>query len=263
MVSSLVTMFANRCVAWATRSKRRDAFPITLSFTGKSDGRRNGHKDDERTLPAWLSQSVKIALGVVLVGVSIVAILYQQVDARARQDRARRADVIIVLGSAVWANERPSPSLNARMQHAIALYHQELAPYLILCGGVGKNPPSEAEVMRRLAVSARVPATALILEERSRSTEESLTNAKKLMDARGWRTAVIVSDPFHLYRAELIARDLGMEAYGSGAQSSPTFVRALARVQYTVREAFALLWYYATRALGEPRWLYELLKGRI
>ncbi|MCX7839766.1 MAG: YdcF family protein, partial [Anaerolineae bacterium] len=136
-------------------------------------------------------------------------------------------------------------------------------PYLILCGGVGKNPPSEAEVMRRLAVSAGIPAEVLVLEDRSRSTEENLANAKALMDARGWRTAVIVSDPFHLYRAELIARDLGMEAYGSGAQSSPTFARALSRVQYTVREAIALVWYYATRVLGEPRWLYEVLKGRI
>ena len=98
----------------------------------------------------------------------------------------------------MWTNERPSPSLNARTQHAIALYQQGIAPYLILCGGVGKNPPSEAEVMHRLAVNARVPADALVLENCSHSTEESLTNAKKLIDARGWRTAVTVSDLFLL-----------------------------------------------------------------
>lgn len=221
-------------------------------------------KDRRPTMHTLLARpSVRFVIGVFLVGVCVVALLYQRVDTRAREDRARRADVIIVLGSAVWANERPSPSLNARMQHAIGLYRQGIAPYLILCGGVGKNPPSEAEVMRRLAVSAGVPADALVLEDRSRSTEENLANAKKLMDARGWQTAVIVSDPFHLYRAELIARDLGMEAYGSGAPSSPTFVRAVMRVQYTVREAFALVWYYATRMFGEPRWLYEMLKGKI
>jgi hypothetical protein len=60
-----------------------------------------------------------IALLLFLVGLTV---FYQRVDARAKVDAARRADVIIVLGSAVWPGERPSPSLFARTQHAIALY---------------------------------------------------------------------------------------------------------------------------------------------
>ncbi|MEW5717023.1 MAG: YdcF family protein [Chloroflexota bacterium] len=204
-----------------------------------------------------------LALVVLTLVLAVLAILYQRVDARSQIDRARRADAIIVLGSAVWANERPSPSLLARTQHAIALYQAGYAAHLILCGGVGGNPPSEAEVMRRIAVSAGVPADALVLEDQSHSTEESLANAKKLMDARGWRSAVIVSDPFHLYRAEIIARDLGIEAYGSGASASPTYARANMRAQYTAREALALVWYYVTRAIGAPVWLYGVLKGRI
>ena len=204
-----------------------------------------------------------IALGALLCFLAVLTILYQRVDARSQVDRARRADAIVVLGSAVWPNGRPSPSLNARTQHAIALYQAGYAPYLILCGGVGGNPPSEAEVMRRLAVSAGVPADALVIEDQSHSTEENLANAKKLMDARGWHSAVIVSDPFHLYRAETIARDLGIEAYGSGASDSPTYARANSRVQYTAREALALVWYYTTRVVGEPTWLYGILKGKI
>jgi uncharacterized SAM-binding protein YcdF (DUF218 family) len=204
-----------------------------------------------------------LALGGLLLFLAVLAVLYQCVDARSQIDRARRADAIIVLGSAVWPNERPSPSLNARTQHALALYQAGYAPYLILCGGVGGNPPSEAEVMRRIAASAGVPAEALVLEDRSHSTEENLANAKKLMDARGWRSAVIVSDPFHLSRAETMARDLGIEAYGSGASDSPTYARANLRVQSTAREALALVWYYTTRVIGEPTWLYGILKGRI
>lgn len=202
------------------------------------------------------------ALGVTIFFVLVLVMLYQRVDARAREDRVRRADVIIILGSAVYPGERPSPSLNARVQHALALYSAGYASHLILCGGLGRHPPTEAEVMRRLAVNAGVPADALVLEDRSHSTEENLANAKALMDARGWRRAVIVSDPFHLYRAELIARDLGIEAYGSGASTSPTYARAHLRVQYTARETIALVWYYAARAFGEPMWLYEILKGK-
>jgi len=198
--------------------------------------------------------------GLVLAG---LALLYQRVDARSQIDRVRRADAIIVLGAAVWPGGRPSPSLSARTQHAIALYQAGYAPYLILCGGVGNNPPSEAEVMRQIATRAGVPADVLVLEDLSHSTEESLVNAQKVMDARGWRSAVIVSDPFHLYRAETIARDLGVEAYGSGASTSPTYSRPHLRAQHTAREALALVWYYATRALGQPMWLYGLLKGKI
>lgn len=208
-------------------------------------------------------RSVQIVLGISAGSIAVLTLLYHQIDARAQLDDARRADAIIVLGSAVWPGGRPSPSLYARTQHAIALYQAGYAPLLILCGGLGGNPPTEAEVMRRLAASAGVPASAMILEDQSHSTEESLRNAQMLMAARGLRRAIIVSDPFHLYRAEIIARDVGIEAYGSGARNSPTYTRTLNRIWYTARESLAVVWYYATRALGEPVWLYGILKGKI
>lgn len=204
-----------------------------------------------------------VALVVLLLFLAVLVVLYQQVDARAKIDAARRADVIIVLGSAVWPGERPSPSLYARTQHAIALYRAGYAPALILCGGLGGYPPSEAEMMRRLAINAGVPPDALVVEDQSHSTEENLANAKTLMDARGWHRALVVSDPFHLLRAELVARDLGIEAYGSGASDSPTYTAPQLHFWYTTREAMALVWYYTTRVVGEPAWLYGILKGRM
>ncbi len=190
-------------------------------------------------------------------------ILYEQVDARAQVDAARRADAIIVLGCSVWPGEQPSPALAARTQHAIALYRAGYAPHLILTGGTGTYPPAESEVMRRLAASAGIPAEAMLLDDASHSTEENLANAKRLMQARGWRTALIVSDPFHLLRAEAIAHDLGMAAFGSPASDSPTYTQWRLRVWYTAREVLALVWYQVTRVTGEPSWLYGILKGRI
>ncbi len=187
-----------------------------------------------------------LALVALIVICAPILILYRQVDARSQIDAARPADAIIVLGSAVYPGGRPSPSLYARTQRAIELYRAGYAPALILSGGVGGNPPSEARVMKQIALSVGVPESALVLEEDSRSTEENLTNSKRLMDARGWRTALIVSDPFHLLRAETIARDLGMSAYGSPARSSPTYTAAHLRVWYTLRESLALVWYRGT-----------------
>ncbi len=193
----------------------------------------------------------------------LVGVLYVQVDSRAQTDAARPADAIIVLGAAVWSGGRAGPSLYARTQHAIALYQAGYSSHLILSGGLGRYPPAEAEAMRQLALAAGVPEQALVLEDRSHSTEENLANSKALMEARGWHTALIVSDPFHMLRAEMIARDLGIDAFGSPATNSPNYTILEQRVYYTTREAFALIWYYATRVVGEPTWLYGILKGRI
>ncbi len=192
-----------------------------------------------------------------------IGVLYAQVDSRSQIDQARPADAIIVLGAAVWSGGRAGPSLYARTQHAIGLYRAGYASHLILSGGLGKYPPAEAQVMRQLALAAGVPDQALVLEDGSHSTEENLANSKMLMDARGWRTALVVSDPFHLLRAEMIARDLGIDAYGSPARDSPNYTIREQRIYYTAREALALIWYYATRVTGEPTWLYAILKGRM
>ena len=201
-----------------------------------------------------------------LVGVALlasgVAWLYYQVDTRSRFDAPQRADAIIVLGSAVWKNERPSQSLYARTQHALELYRAGAAEHLIFSGGLGANPPSEAEMMRRIAFASQIPADAIVLEDQSHSTEENLANSKAIMDARGWRTAIIVSDAFHLYRAEIMARDIGLEAHGSGARTSVLFTNPFSRTWYTGREALAMVWYYGTRVFGSPTWLYTFLKTR-
>ena len=211
----------------------------------------------------WLRPTVK-ALGIVLlVFAGLVVVCYQQVEARSTVDRAQRADAIIVLGSAVWPNERASPAMVARMHRAIELYRGGYAPYLILSGGIGKNPPSEAEAMRRIALEAGIDDRAIILEDQSHSTEENLANAKAIMAARGWKTALIVSAPYHLLRAELIAQELGMSVYGSPSRDAETFSAPALRLWYNTRESLALMWHYAARVVGEPGWLYAILKGRI
>ncbi len=194
---------------------------------------------------------------------AVAGILYLRVDNRSQSDGARRADVIVILGCQVWPGERPSPALAARTQHGINLYKEGYAPRLLLTGGVGTYPPAEAEVMRRMAVAAGVPSSALVIDDTAHSTEESMQTLRQLMDAQGWKTALIVSDPFHILRSETMATDLAIKAYGSPASNSPTWTVPHLRVYYTAREALALIWYYGEHALGRPTWLYQLLKGRV
>jgi len=177
-------------------------------------------------------------------------VTYWAIDRRSGLDDSAPADVILVLGSAVWPNEQPSPSLRARTERAIELYQQGYAPHLLLSGGLGRYPPEEAEVMRRLAVEAGIPQEAMILDMEAHSTWESMEKARDIMEQEGWETAIIVSDPFHIERALLMAGDSGFAAYGSPALDSPTYTIPSRRMFYTSREVLALWWYVVQRVLS-------------
>jgi uncharacterized SAM-binding protein YcdF (DUF218 family) len=163
------------------------------------------------------------------------------VDRFGRRDRARTCDLIVVLGAKVLEGGVPSPALIARVEHGAALWHSGVAPRLLLSGGVGRFPPSEAEVMRDLALARGVPHGRIVLEAGSRNTAGNARLTAALMRARGFAAATIVSDPFHLLRARQHFRRYGFEVATSPA---PLAGRGLARgdrLAWTLREAFALL----------------------
>lgn len=165
------------------------------------------------------------------------------------RDERQPADVIIVLGAAEW-NGRPSPALRDRLDHAAELHAQGVAPRIITTGGVGnRSSNSEGGVGRDYLVRQKgIPAEAILAEESSTSTVENLRNALALMQQAGLRTAVIVSEPYHLQRAQAIARDLGIAAAVSPSRGFFEGRFPLWDVFYTAREAMALPVYLVTRA---------------
>lgn len=184
-----------------------------------------------------------ILLGLVLIFATCFAVTYHSIEELGHRDGTRSADVIIVLGAAVWPEQQPGPSLKSRTERAIDLYRDGHASHLILSGGLGRHPPEEAEVMRRLAVEAGIPSEVLFLEKESHSTWENLLGASEIMQQQRWDTALVVSDPFHMRRSLLMAEDIGFTAYASPAQDSPNHTVLPRRLFYTSREVFALWWY--------------------
>ncbi|HEX6059687.1 MAG TPA: YdcF family protein [Gemmatimonadaceae bacterium] len=139
----------------------------------------------------------------------------------ARRDEAQPADAIVVLGAAQYAG-RPSPVLRARLDHAVALWKRGLAPRLVLTGGTGVgDTTSEAAVSRRYVRRHGVPDSAILLENRGRTTSQSLHAVAGLLGETAPSSVVLVSDPFHSLRLAIIARRLGLDPHTSPTRTSP------------------------------------------
>ena len=158
-------------------------------------------------------------------------------------ERAAKFDAIVVLGTVVEADGRASPRLERRVRHGIERLRAGDAEVLILTGGPSGSGHTEAEVMRELAVTAGLPAERLLTEPQARSTWDNARYTADLMAARGWSSALVVTDFLHLPRSLFAFRSAGLRARGSGARGSWSAQRIAGRLSQVLYEASALVWY--------------------
>ncbi|MCL1963667.1 MAG: YdcF family protein [Firmicutes bacterium] len=131
------------------------------------------------------------------------------------------ADVMTILGAQVYADGVPSPWLASRLELALTLYAKGYAGKIITTGAQGSDEPMpEAEMMKAYLVANGVPREAVYCDPASYDTIQNITNAKAIMDARGLRTAIVVTSDYHLWRALSICKGLGLPATGAGARST-------------------------------------------
>ena len=120
--------------------------------------------------------------------------------------KPRPAGAIVVLGCPAEPDGSISPHLRARMDAALALYRQGLAPLLLVSGGAVRTALPEAAVMRQYALRQGVPDDALLLEDRSRNTLENMKFSHALLQERDVRQVLVVTTRFHTRRAAILAR---------------------------------------------------------
>ncbi|EFL89897.1 YdcF family protein [Ahrensia sp. R2A130] len=154
----------------------------------------------------------------------------------------KSAYAIVVLGAAVWKDGRASPALERRTRHAIALHQQGLAPILVLSGGLGRHPPTEAKAMAEICMGEGVPQAALLLEGRSTNTFENVAFSAALLREKRVNSVLVVSDAYHLPRAKMCFRYLGFIATGSAAVAGPT-TPWYRTARYWLREIVAIPYY--------------------
>ncbi|GDX79304.1 hypothetical protein LBMAG42_11150 [Deltaproteobacteria bacterium] len=144
------------------------------------------------------------------------------------------ADAIIVLGAAVLPNGQPSGSLLARATAGAALFHEGRAPLVVATGAHHQGPPGEAVVAREILLRAGVPSDRILIEEKSRNTHGNFLFARGLIPEAV--RVYVVTEPFHLARALILARKLGFAEPLPWPVLSPAWGRRPDRWRLLLRE---------------------------
>lgn len=164
-----------------------------------------------------VAKTVSVMFSVVVLAAGLLA---WRIYAFGNTSSNAQADAAVVLGAAVWTTN-VSPVFRERINHALSLYKKGQVRKLIFTGGQG-NPgePTESSAARYYALQSGVPASDILIEEKSHNTYENIVYAKQLADTHGIKTVLIVSDPLHMKRAMAMASDAGLAADPSPTPST-------------------------------------------
>jgi uncharacterized SAM-binding protein YcdF (DUF218 family) len=198
----------------------------------------------------WTRGVVRGALLVLLLAGLWAAADLVYVSVGAETDYAAHADAIIVLGCNVAGSSEPTPCVQARAGHAADLFRQGYAPYVIASGGPTGGGPTEASVLARVLQDSGVPTEDIVLEDRALNTIQNINYTEAIMRDRGWNSAILVTEPFHIKRATLIARDTGLTVYPSPATDSSNWQNPLGKVYNLCRDALSLMLYQVKALVG-------------
>ena len=177
-------------------------------------------------------------------GAARLAVIAREIRRQSSVDEVQPADVIVVLGAAEYRG-RPSPVLEARLNHALFLYLQGLAPRILTTGGAGGDPTfTEGEVAHAYLSRHGVPSEAILVESEGSSTVHSIAAASEIMRRMNLKSCIVVSDGYHIFRVKKMLEDQGLQVFGSPRPDRPGANASGWRQQWLyVRQAIAYgLW---------------------
>lgn len=178
-----------------------------------------------------MRRAAALVLGGVL---AYLLVTFVEVWWAARQDEARPAQAIVVLGSAQY-NGVPSSDLRARLDHALGLWKRGLASTIVVTGGKQSGDRyTEAGASADYLAGRGVPQSDILREVSGRDSWQSLSAAADFLRAQGKTRVILVSDPFHDERISLMAAELGLTPYVSPTRTSP--IKGWAVVPYFAKE---------------------------
>ena len=158
---------------------------------------------------------VIIIIAIIVFGINLYVKISTNKQIIKENDYTELSDVdcIIILGAGIWG-DKPSPMLEDRLLEGIKLYQNSVSDKIIMSGDHGRKEYDEVNIMKNYAKEKGIPSENIFMDHAGFSTYESIYRAKDIFEAK---KVVIVTQEYHLYRALYIANQLGLEAYGVGA----------------------------------------------
>ena len=158
---------------------------------------------------------VIIIIAIIVFGINLYVKISTNKQIIKENDYTELSDVdcIIILGAGIWG-DKPSPMLEDRLLEGIKLYQNSVSEKIIMSGDHGRKEYDEVNIMKNYAIEKGIPSENIFMDHAGFSTYESIYRAKDIFEAK---KVVIVTQEYHLYRALYIANQLGLEAYGVGA----------------------------------------------
>ena len=198
-----------------------------------------------------LSLALVAAIAVISIDAYVRGVAAERILTKEQASNLADVDCIVVLGCLVKDNGNPSDMLHDRLRMGVELYEADAAPKLLMSGDHGRTNYNEVAAMKQFAMDAGVPSENIFMDHAGFSTYETIYRAKEIFQAD---KIIIVSQEYHLYRAIYIAQQLGMEAYGVGADYrnySGQSGRDIREVFARVKDVFSCIFKVEPTYLGE------------
>ena len=156
-----------------------------------------------------------------------------------------KPSIAVVLGAAVWSDNKPSPSLAFRVEKAAELFNDGIVNKIQLTGGNAPGELSEAEVSLNHILKQGINRNNVWIEKNTTSTIEQVRFIKKvLIQKKQFNSVVIVSDIYHLQRVKEICKFYNVKA---DVAASNLNLKTDKIIFYQLRECIALIlfWLFA------------------
>ncbi len=171
-------------------------------------------------------------------GLIILAIIQLAIIITPFRETPKKSDAIIVLGAMLWG-DKPAPMLQYRLEKAFELYKDGYGDKIIVSGAKGDDELiTEALAMKIYLMEKGVPEDAILEEDNSYSTYENLYYSNKIMKDNGLKSAVVVTNNFHIHRSLMIANRLNMDVSGGATKNYPNLAL---NIRYYTREVLAYI----------------------
>lgn len=159
------------------------------------------------------------------------------------RDRLDKADVIVVFGNKVNTDGTLSKRLEARLRRAKEVFDDGYAPVILVSGGFGKEGYDEAVVMRDYLMRWGVPESVLLVDSDGYDSYRTARNTAEILKQRGWTSMIVVTQYYHVIRAEMAFRRFGVtRLYHAAARMGPEPREPLA-----LAREFLAFYYYLVR----------------